>query len=192
MMNDQIERPGAQAEEALTGEQQLEKILSAYVGYYDITRDVPVGDLVFPALAEFHSRSEKYVLVKKAKLWAMEENEYVYFLLTDTLDIDAASHTIDLIREDGLGRITPHSEHMCSNVSMAVIANNVTPEAERLIGRYRFHKDFRLALHGWMEFRIAVLNRSNGKILKNPAGRDVRDTLERYLTPNKKERRKNK
>lgn len=51
----------------LTREEQFEKLLNAYRCYYDVTREFPVGDMVFPAMAEFHSRSEKYVLVKKAK-----------------------------------------------------------------------------------------------------------------------------
>ncbi len=170
------------ADPILSKEQQFEKLLTAYSCYYDISRDLAVGDLVFPALAQFHSRSERYVLVKAAKLWAMEQNEYVYVLLADTLEADALSHAIDLAREDGLGRVHPHSEHMYSHVSMAVIADRVTPDAERLIRRFRFGKSFRLALHGWMEFRIAVLDRSSGKVLSNPAGKDVRETLERNLT----------
>lgn len=177
-----MEHPLTQPEEqSLTKQQQFEKLLTAYGCYFDVNRDLAVGDFVFPAMAEFHSRSEKYVLVKSAKIWGMEQNEYVYLVLADTLEEPFLSHVIALAQQDGMGRIKPHGEHMYSYVSMAVIADHVTPEAERLIRRYRFGKSFRLALHGWMEFRIAALDRSSGKVLSNRAGRDVRETLEQNL-----------
>lgn len=91
----------------LTREEQFEKLLNAYRCYYDVTREFPVGDMVFPAMAEFHSRSEKYVLVKKAKIWGMEMNEYVYFLLADRLEPETLRHAVDLAREDGLAESGP-------------------------------------------------------------------------------------
>ena len=178
--------------ETLTREEQFEKLLNAYRCYYDVTREFPVGDFVFPAMAEFHSRSEKYVLVKKAKIWGMEMNEYVYFLLADRLEPEMLRHAVDLAREDGLGRIKPHSEHMYSHVSLSIIAQEIPEETVRLIRRYRFHKNFRLSLHGWMEFRIAAFDRSSGRLISNPAGKDVRKTLEQNLTQYTRERRKNK
>ncbi len=176
----------------LSREEQFEKLLKAYDYYYDITRDLQVGDIVFPAMAEFHSRSEKYLLVRKAKIWGMEMNEYVYFLLADVLAPQQLAHVIELAREDGLSRIHPHSEHMYSHVSLSVIAQQIPDETEQLIRSCRFHKNFRLSLHGWMEFRIAALDRSNGQVICNRAGRDVRKTLEQNLAPKIRERRKNK
>ena len=60
---------------------KLERVLIAYTNYYDIERENPEGDGEFVATAQFHSLSEKYVLVKKAKLWSMEQHEYVYFMI---------------------------------------------------------------------------------------------------------------
>ena len=44
------------------------------------------------AEAAFHSFSEKYVLVKKAQLWAAEAHEYVFFIRTGHLDEETFRH----------------------------------------------------------------------------------------------------
>ena len=81
---------------------------------------------------------------------------------------------------------------MYSHVSLSIIAQEIPEETVRLIRRYRFHKNFWLSLHGWMEFRIAAFDRSSGRLISNPAGKDVRKTLEQNLTQYTRERRKNK
>lgn len=135
----------------LTREEQFEKLLNAYRCYYDVTREFPVGDMVFPAMAEFHSRSEKYVLVKKAKIWGMEMNEYVYFLLADRTGAGDAPAMRSILRvRDGLGRIRPHSEHMYSHVSLSIIAQEIPEETVRLIRPLSVSQKF-LAITPWLD-----------------------------------------
>ena len=47
----------------------LERILAAHKSFYDIRRDYLFEGRTFPAFAEYHTYGEKYVLVKRAKLW---------------------------------------------------------------------------------------------------------------------------
>ena len=91
-----------------------------------------------------------------------------------------------------MSHIKPNKEHMSSFVTLVVLADTIDPEAKALIKKTRFRKNFRLALHGWMEFRIAAFDRSSGRLISNPAGKDVRKTLEQNLTQYTRERRKNK
>lgn len=162
---------------------KLETLLGAYTHYFDIQRHVTAGDVTFAALAQYHSRSGKYVLVKSAKIWSIEMNEYVYFAAVDRLDAALLDTLYKAARDAGLALIKPHSEHMRSYVSLAVIADSIDEEAQRRLRKIRFRKSFWLALHGWMEFRIAAIDLSTGQILSNPAGKDVRVTLERNLQP---------
>ncbi|WMJ83605.1 hypothetical protein ACS3UN_11105 [Oscillospiraceae bacterium LTW-04] len=162
---------------------KLDTLLSAYTNYFDIQRDVTAGDVTFAALAQYHSRSGKYILVKSAKIWSIEMNEYVYFAVVDHLDVNRLEALYKAARDAGLALIKPHSEHMRSYVSLAIIADSIDPEAQKALCKIRFRKSFWLALHGWMEFRIAAIDLSAGQVFSNPAGRDVRATLERNLQP---------
>ena len=69
----------------LTSDEFFERLLLSYSDYFDIIRDTSYKDLSVAAEAAFHSFSEKYVLVKKAQLWAAEAHEYVFFVRTTTM-----------------------------------------------------------------------------------------------------------
>lgn len=158
----------------------LEEVLSDFYRYFDVIE----GDQVAPpfmATAHFHSRSEKYVLTKSAKLWAMENNEYVFFGCCDQLDTsqwqDYTNHAI----EQGLALIKPHSEHMYSYITLIIIANQVDDVVLSQIKKTKFHKRFKFAIHGWTELRCAVINCEEQSIITNPSGKPMKKTLTRHL-----------
>lgn len=159
---------------------KLERILLAYTNYYDIERDRPEGDGEFIASAQFHSRSEKYVLSKKAKLWGLEQNEYVYFFMGEA-DTDKIGSLIQKAIDLAMPQIKPHSEHMYSHITLIALSDRLDDAARSAIKKARFQKSFRLSLHGWVEFRIAAVDFSDGSIISNKAGKSVRVLLEKNL-----------
>ena len=156
----------------------LDQLLEAYSHYYNVERDVTVEGGSYPAAATFFLRDENYLLSKKKVLSAFEQYDYTYFYLTEHLDAATLAQQIEISRNDGLGRIRPHKEHMSSMVSLVILADTIDPEAKELIKKTRFTKNFRLALHGWMEFHIAAMEISTNRFLSNPAGKGARKTLE--------------
>ena len=98
--------------------------------------------------------------------------------MTDRLDAAQAKDLADRTLKTGLSRIKPHKEHMSSFVTLIVLADVIDPEARKVLKKTRFHKNFRLALHGWMEYHIAAMECSTVSFLSNPAGRGARKTLE--------------
>lgn len=161
----------------------LEKLLSAYSHSYDVSRDVEVGGEAYPAAAHFFLRDEHYLVRRDKKFYATEQHDYTYFLLADHLDAETLRREIERTREAGLREIKPHKEHMCSYVTLVILADEIDPEAKKLIKRTRFQKNFRLALHGWMEYHIAAMECSTLSFLSNPAGRVARKTLEGNFAP---------
>ena len=162
----------------LTRQECLEQLLNAYSHYYDIERDVAVEGGSFPAVAIYYLRDENYLISKKHVLSAVENHQYVYFYLTEHLDAADLQHQIDLSLQDGLGRIRPSKEHMSSFVTLVILADTISPEAAQIIKKTRFQKNYRLALHGWMEYHIAAMEISTNCFLSNPAGKGIRKTLE--------------
>ena len=166
----------------MTKQERLEKLLNAYSHHYDIVRNVKVEGGEFPAGAIYYLRDENYLITKKHVLSAVENHEYVYFYLTDHLDAATLQQKIDLTREAGLALVKPHKEHMSTFVSLVVLADTIDPEAKELIKKTRFHKNYRLALHGWMEYQISAMETSTSSFLSNPAGKEAKKILEQNFS----------
>ena len=64
--------------------------------------------------------------------------------------------------------------------------DTIDAEAKRLIKKTRFRKNYRLALHGWMEYQIAAMEISTTSFLSNPAGKKAKKTLELNFGSGKK------
>ena len=162
----------------MTMQERLNKLLNAYSHHYDIARDVTVDGGRFPATAFFYLRDENYLISKKHVLSAVENYEYVYFYLTEHLTAEDLQKQIEVSRNAGMSHIKPHKEHMSSLVTLVVLADTIDPEAKTLIKKTRFRKNYRLALHGWMEYHIAAMEISTNSFLSNPAGKGARKILE--------------
>ena len=83
-------------------------------------------------------------------------------------------------------RVKPHKEHKSSYVTLLILADTITPEAKKLIEKTRFQKNFRLSLHGWMEYHIAAMECSTQSFLSNPGGKGARKNLEQNFRPRSK------
>ena len=162
-----------------TLQEYLDQLLEAYSHHYNVERDVTVEGGSYPAAATFFLRDENYFFSKKKVISAVEQFDYTYFYLTEHLDAAAAQAQLDLALKTGMSRVRPHKEHKSSYVTLVILANTIDPEAKKLIQKTRFTKNFRLALHGWMEYHIAAMETSTNSFLSNPAGKGVRKTLER-------------
>ena len=170
----------------LTSDEFFERLLLSYSDYFDIIRDTSYKDLSVAAEAAFHSFSEKYVLVKKAQLWAAEAHEYVFFVRTGHLDEETFRTYNDALLEEGLSRVEPKKDHMYNYVSVVFLAESIAPEVPKLIKKTRCHRDYRMSLYGWMDYRIAAYDCTSKRIYTNWAGRPLKQTL---LSVTKKRRK---
>ena len=107
------------------------------------------------------------------------------FLVIDHLDVPTLKKHIELTKQAGLSRIQPSKEHMSSFVTLVVLADTIDPDAKALIKKTKMRKNFRLALHGWMEYHIAAMEISTHSFLSNPAGKEARKLLEANFAPGK-------
>ena len=164
---------------------QLDKLLNVYSHQYDIERDVTVEGGFFPASATYYLRDENYLISKQHVLSAVEQHEYLYFFLTDHLDAAALQEQIEISKKAGLSRVKPHKDHMFSNVGLVVLANTIAPEAQKLIKKTRFRKNYKLTFHGWTEYQLAAMEASTLRFFSNPAGFEARKNLERNFAPKK-------
>lgn len=155
----------------------LERLLKGYSTYFDVERkedeNVPLR-----AVCSFHVHSEKYVLVKAAKLWDADSNEYVYLFSVPELTEDIFARCRDYAYEKGMDRIDPKPGHMYSYITALFLCDSWTKKGAASLKKCRIYKNFRFSFHGWMEFHAAVLNCSDGQIETNHAGRQMKKMLE--------------
>ena len=107
--------------------------------------------------AAFHQRSEGYLLIRKATLWAAETHEYLYIYTPPPLDVALWRTVRDDALARGLARIRPHDEHMTSYVSAVLICRDWHEDAAAAVRRARFTRSFLWGLRGWARLRTLAV-----------------------------------
>ena len=140
---------------AATRDTLLPRLLRSYAAYYDVEPMEAQEPLV--ATAFFHVHGTKYVLSKKAELWATDNNEYVYFFSVPHLTEEVFDQCIQLAYERGMEHIHPDKNHMSSYIVALFLCDTYTEEAMRRLKRCRIRKSFQFSLKGWMEVHTAMI-----------------------------------
>lgn len=162
----------------------LERVLAAHQSFYDIRRDYLFEGRTFPAFAEYHTYGEKYVLVKRAKLWEVNTHDFMFFECVDELDEASLAEKISFMKEKAIRKVDAGPNHMSSALSLVIIANHASDEALKLAKKTRFHKEYRFGFRGWTDLRLAVvdLSRPNGAgVVVNNAAKQLKDALSSNL-----------
>ncbi len=158
-------------------ERVLQGLKKAYSAYYDI-EEINDGTSL-KARCDCHTRDSQYVLVKKAELWAAENHEYLYLWDAGGLTAAGVEEIFRRTLEDGEPRVKPHSQHMYTYLTAVALFDSASPDALEQLKKLKRRREFKLSLHGWMEFRIAAVDVSNGEITVNRAGKALAKDLKR-------------
>ena len=167
-------------------EKVLEGLKNVYTAYYDV-EEIHDGTAL-KALCSYHIRDSQYVLVKRAELWAAENHEYLYLWDAGKLDEAAVEEIFQRTVADGEPRVRPHSQHMYTYLTAVALCDSAQPAALKQLKKLKKRREFKLSLHGWMEFRIAAVDLSTGEIAVNragkPLGKDLKRLTERIISAN--------
>ena len=155
----------------------IERLSDSYAAWYDVSLGDMGTGLPLKALGQHYSRSEKYVLSKKAKLWAIEINDYLYLFSMPRLEKNQAEECVTFSIEDALPRVKPHKEHMYSFITAVFVADEAEKDALKFIRWRRFVKSYKLGLQGSSPLKTAALDIGKEKIITNNMGRDLRKQI---------------
>ena len=81
----------------------------------------------------------------------------------------------------GLAHIGPG--HMYTFISPIFICDTCDEDARRALKKCRIYKSFHFSLHGWMDYRTAVVELGRSRIDANQSGRSVAKILKKVLYP---------
>ena len=160
-------------------EKVMNALLETHQSYFDM---FPCQEGYLVARGDFHVHSEKYVLIKKAKLWEADCNEFVYFFSVGQLTAEILDKCIDLAYREGMPKIEPKDGHMYSYITALFVCDECDGEALKKLKKCRIHKEFKFSLHGWMDFHSGVIVCGQGTTAFNKSGKDKKKLLDDIVT----------
>lgn len=159
----------------------LGRVYSSYEYYYNVSDGDSESGLPLAFSAEFHARDEGYVLVKNAKIWAAESNEYVYVFSVPVLHEETAERCMDYAMNDALPKIKPHCEHKDSYIIAVFLADVILPEATKSVRRRKFHKDYKFGVMGWSSLKTVAVELEGEMVFTNKMGGNLKKFFKRLL-----------
>ena len=160
----------------------LDELLRSYERYFDIQRPYSIQNEPVDALAKFSSKSTRYVLSKRAKLWGAECYEYLFFFCERELTGAHIERIEKVLHHAEKELVMPHKEHMYSYLNAVILCEEMALEVKRQIKSFRWRKSYCLSMHGWMAAGIAAISIADGKYVCNRAGKDVKEHMQKLFT----------
>ena len=177
-----------------TREEAGERLIRSYGAYYDITRnetgEKPAAEgTELIARCDYFEYSEKYVLIKKAKLWEADCEDFLYLFSVDRLTAGVAEACRKYVWEDGASRIHVGPGHMYSYITMVILCDAADEDARGALKKYRDSKSFLFSLHGWMTLRSVAVILPQQEVITNWNGREAGVSVKNVLYPKTDKRR---
>lgn len=155
---------------------ELEKKL---VNNFDLYRNYIIDGQEYDLFAKYHLRSEKYFFSKSAKIYGMENNEYI--LLKAFTDFD--KDDFDLYKNRIIKAIDKlveaQGDHMSSIITAVIVVEagkgKITKDILEGISSFKYHKSFSFGLRGWVDIRMLLVSLNDGLLLTNKKGKEVRE-----------------
>ena len=168
-----------------TRQEILAQLLKSYEAYYNIQM---FDDEQKPLTArcEFFEHSQKYVLSKKAELWAVDSEEFLYLLDVPHLTLEIFRKWKDWVCEDGMKRLHIGPGHMYSAITLVFVCDTCGEDARKALKRCRLYKSFHFSLYGWMNLHTLMVEASTGRVDSNRVGAGAAKILKKILTDKKR------
>ncbi len=163
----------------------FQKLQDSYEYYYNVIEQEPTEEVPLLLEADFHARDEGYVLIKRAKIWSAESNEYVYVFSAPSIDRETAARCLDLALERGNAQIVPHKEHKSSYIIAVFVADVIDPAAEREICSRSYDISHKRGLYGWTTLKTVAVALEGEWIKTNKAGKNLKPFYKKLLRSEK-------
>jgi len=155
----------------------LDELEKKLIRSFDIFRDHEINDEKYDLFARYHLRAEKYFLTKSAKIYAMENNEYILAKKFENLD----KAGLDRFTDSMVGSIDElvelHDEHMSSIITGVILVDKpleqIDADIRKSIEKFKYHKGFSFGFKGWVDIRIILVSLDDGSNIANKKGKEV-------------------
>lgn len=159
----------------------LETIINSYQAMFNVYSPHELCARPLAAYCFFSSRSEKYVLIKRAVIWAADSFEHVVVLDIPRLTVESLNDVSAYLAQLEKALVQPNRDHMYSFLTMILLCEEVEPAAKKRLQRIRFTRNYRFSWHGYSSGRIVVINLAENDIFSNTAGKPVAQFYQKKL-----------
>ena len=166
-----------------TREAVVQRLLRSYQAYYDVypTENGEKDGMPLAAHCRFFVHSEKYVLLKKAKLWEADSNEYIYLFSMPHLSEELYEACEKYAYDEGMKLVDPKPGHMYSYITAVFVCDTCDPAAEKKLRANHIYKSFHFSLYGWMDYHTALIALEGKKVCTNRSGKANVKFMKRIL-----------
>ena len=144
---------------------------------FDVTRNYSINGFQYDLFAEYYLRNESYVLVKKAVVYAFENNEYCLIKYYKNLNKISYKNYIYNLIQSIESVVKPSNEHMSSIITGVIVTDGILNEdLENIIeavNRFKYNKGFAFGFKGWADIRLVLVSLNEGLIATNKKGKEV-------------------
>ena len=105
--------------------QYLKAIEEKLQNSFDIKKNFSIDNLTYDLFAEYHLRNEKYIMVKKAVVYAFENNEYCLIKYYDEFGTDDYNSFAHALKNSVEPIVQPSKEHMSSVITGVIVAKRI-------------------------------------------------------------------
>jgi len=155
----------------------LDELEKKLMRSFDIYRNHEIKKEKFDLFARYHLRAEKYFLTKSAKIYAMENNEYILVRKIKNLDKNELKRFTDHLVSSIDELVVVHDEHMSSIITGVILVEGPLNEIDdyilKEIRKFKYHKGFSFGFKGWVDIRLIVTSLNDGSNIANKKGREV-------------------
>lgn len=156
----------------ISREQFIEVLKDAYSAYYNLNEDIQT-DLPIVFRADYKNQDETYFLVKSAKIWVNEKNEYAYLFSAPFFGEETVRACVDFALADGLPRVKPHKDHQCTNIKVVFVADRADDGVRKAVKKLSFTKNYRFGLWGFTNLLAGMVDLESKKTVTNAAGHEL-------------------
>lgn len=154
----------------------LKNIQNKLQGNFDLERDFTINDFEYDLYAKYNLRNERYVLTKKATIYAIENNEYSLIKYYEDLNKKSIEIYIDTLIKSIDKLINPSKEHMSSIITGVILLNNIPDnEIVDIVEKFKYQKGFAFGFKGWVDIRLLLVSLNEEFIISNKKGKEVRE-----------------
>lgn len=149
------------------------KLKDSLEAYFDVSLDKELINNKFDIYANFNSRNAKYMLSKKAEIYAYKSNEYVFYKnINQSIHKGFSREIKEYILNNTNELLQLDKEHMSSIINVIfTISGGLTEEIIKEIKSFKLFKNFNFGFNGWMNTRLIVIDLNTNEIYTNKFGK---------------------
>ncbi len=150
------------------------KIVQGLSNNFDIQENHEYENVIFDIFAGFNVRNERYIVTKKATIYAFENNEFIFLKKSESFNEDFLEQFIKTLKKSIEDLIDPHNEHMSTTITGVIVVDKIEEnDSVKKIKRFNYQKGFMFGFKGWADIRIVLVGLKDNKVVTSKKAKKV-------------------